>query len=184
MLWIDSERAMAGRGTEARHDGAGGRAGGADWHVAFGLEGPLLFVVAYVRERPAVERLIALVPVTACFWTLTVARQAQAAYVYWQSYVVFYTRTFPPANDRIFQRSVLPPFSRRRMRQRRRDGRQRRLGRRCSRWGSRWWRAGPQHGRSQHAPYRRNTSRKPEDNVGFREGERKGGWRRAMSGYY
>ena len=86
------------------------------WHivllayaVAFGLEGPLLFVVAYVRERPAVERLIALLPVTACFWTLTVARQAQVAYVYWQSYVVFYTRTFPPANDRIFQQSVLPP---------------------------------------------------------------------------
>ena len=89
------------------------------WHtvllafaVAFGLEGPLLFVVAYVQERPAVERLIALVPVTACFWTLTVARQAQAAYVYWQSYVVFYTRTFPPANETIFQRSVLPPVQR------------------------------------------------------------------------
>jgi hypothetical protein len=87
------------------------------WHtvvladaVAFGLEGPLLFVVAYVKGRPAVERLIALAPVTACFWTLTVARQAQAAYVYWQSYIVFYTRTFPPANDTIFQRSVLPPL--------------------------------------------------------------------------
>ncbi len=86
------------------------------WHtmplayaVAFGLEGPLLFVVAYVKERPAVERLIALAPVTACFWTLTVARQAQTAYLYWHSYVVFYTRTFPPANETIFQRNVLPP---------------------------------------------------------------------------
>ena len=72
--------------------------------IVLGVEAPLLLFVASVRHRPWHERALALLPAGGFALGLYLARSADAALAYWQSYIAFQEAHYPPAYWATFAR--------------------------------------------------------------------------------
>jgi hypothetical protein len=73
------------------------------WHrtvlvyaVLLALEGALLVFVTQLRRRPVFEQLLALAPIAAFLWVAYIARDIQATYLNWYTFVSWVMDHYPP----------------------------------------------------------------------------------------